>query len=649
MARLKAPGTVNVTGQLTKSYTISGGALNLNAANAFTGGLLLTIKGGTTDLSQANNWTGGFTQSAGGNVTLTLGNNSSLGTGAVSWGATGQTITIQASSAINVSNNITFTGATNNSFITISGSHALTLSGDFITNGSVNAFHQLLVNNTALTSFTGGNIYLASVINRTKTFTIQGSGNVTIGDVVANSATVTGVTGSLAFTGSGAYVLSNNNTYTGLTTMNNANGSLAISGSNSGGGGVTLTAGALFINNANALGIGTLTITSGTIDNTTVGAITNAQTNTVTDAGNFTFGGTQNLDLGAGAVSLGIASSGTRTITLNGSGSALAFDGAVTAQNNVAGNGTLAVNGAGNTLVLGSLVTNTNTTARTFTINGSGNVTVTGSVSGGNAADPLTYNGTGTLTLSGSSAYTGATTVSSGTLVVNGSISASSGITVSAGATLGGSGHVSAITGAGTVAPGNSPGILTGSSAMLGTGGNSFSFELTLRNTLPTWGKRDCQRQRRPAFDESQHAFDWNRCQFKQCLQHLFDGGVQRCFDSRRRLYGRHFHGQSERFRLLADQRCVQLLRVGYRRRNQLQREQLRRGDTGNSFGIDGPDYFHSRFCGRFSDQRLLGGVYGDPRAGHMGDDTFRIWNASWVPKVAQTSGGDLMRGATVT
>jgi len=92
-------------------------------------------------------------------------------------------------------------------------------------------------------------------------------------------------------------------------------------------------------------------------------------------------------------------------------------------------------------------------------------------------------NGAGTLTLtSGSNTVTGVVTVNAGTLLVNGILgpSATNALTVNTGGTVGGSGTIyrnTTIAG-GTLAPGNSPGVLTiWGSLTLGAGG-TLSMEL---------------------------------------------------------------------------------------------------------------------------------------------------------------------------
>jgi len=110
---------------------------------------------------------------------------------------------------------------------------------------------------------------------------------------------------------------------------------------------------------------------------------------------------------------------------------------------------------------------------------------ITGLVSdNGATANDLVKNGGGTVRLSNAgNTYSGSTTVSNGVLLVDGGIGGS-GVTVSAGARLGGSGTIAAtVGGAGTVDPGNSPGILT-ANAVDASGGLDFAFEFTSLNPV---------------------------------------------------------------------------------------------------------------------------------------------------------------------
>jgi trimeric autotransporter adhesin len=83
--------------------------------------------------------------------------------------------------------------------------------------------------------------------------------------------------------------------------------------------------------------------------------------------------------------------------------------------------------------------------------------------------------GAGTLVLDGTNTYTGVTQVRAGTLVVDGSTASGSAVTVASGATLGGSGVIAGATTiqpGGSLAPGNSPGVL------------SFGSDLTLEGAV---------------------------------------------------------------------------------------------------------------------------------------------------------------------
>ena len=122
-----------------------------------------------------------------------------------------------------------------------------------------------------------------------------------------------------------------------------------------------------------------------------------------------------------------------------------------------------------------------NTNGKLLEIAGSGTTQITGIVSG---TGGLALSGH-RLELTGSSSYTGGTWAHAGTLVVDGNIAASSGVALAAGAALGGTGRVSAISGAGMVGPGNSPGILTATSVDP-SGGLDFSFEFG-KTGAPIW------------------------------------------------------------------------------------------------------------------------------------------------------------------
>jgi autotransporter-associated beta strand protein len=121
------------------------------------------------------------------------------------------------------------------------------------------------------------------------------------------------------------------------------------------------------------------------------------------------------------------------------------------------------------------------TNGRLLEIAGSGTARITGSVTG---TGGLALSGH-RLELTGSNSYSGGTWVHAGTLVVNGGIGASSGVSVAAAAALAGSGTVAAISGAGSVGPGNSPGILTAPSVDP-SAGLDFDFEFTQAGS-PTW------------------------------------------------------------------------------------------------------------------------------------------------------------------
>ena len=126
--------------------------------------------------------------------------------------------------------------------------------------------------------------------------------------------------------------------------MSISGGALTINGANVMAG-TTLNSGLLVLNNANALGSGALTITGGSLDNTSGGVV--LANNTQNWNGDFTFNGTQSLNLGSGAVTLG----SSRTLTVNAG--TLTVGGTISDGGNgysltKAGPGTLVLSGNGN-------------------------------------------------------------------------------------------------------------------------------------------------------------------------------------------------------------------------------------------------------------------------------------------------------------
>jgi fibronectin-binding autotransporter adhesin len=154
---------------------------------------------------------------------------------------------------------------------------------------------------------------------------------------------------------------------TNSVTLSLTGGIITLAGANTYSGGTNLAGSTtLRINSATALGTGTFTINGGTIDNTSGSSITLTNNNAQTWNADFTFTGTQNLNMGTGAISLGTTAGTARTITVN-----------------------------------------------------AGTLTEGGIISNGTTANSLIKAGTGTLVLSGTNTYSGATTVNAGVLSVS--------------------------------------------------------------------------------------------------------------------------------------------------------------------------------------------------------------------------------------
>ncbi len=365
------------------------------------------------------------------------------------------TVNSPGSLTINTASTYTFNGSGG-----IAGTSFLNLSGGTLNLNTVNTY-------TGGTNISAGTTLAAGAVGALpSTGTVTVAGTLNLGGFNQSIGTLSGgagTTGVITNGGSAPAILSTvvtgTTTYGGLIKDNvgtvslsdSGTGSLTLTGANTYSGGTTLAGGTLLINNgsaavsgASAIGTGPLTISGGTIDTSTAGLVLGTN-NPVTISGSFGFGGTNNMNLGSGAVSLANSS----TITLGGTGKTLTLGGVAT--NTTASAVTTTVNlsatGSGNTLALGGLALSSGGTAVNDVFSGSANINILGPVTDGSASGSgLTYSGTGTMTLSGSNTYTGPTTITGGasltatqgTLVIpaGASLTTSSSLTVGPGAVL---------------------------------------------------------------------------------------------------------------------------------------------------------------------------------------------------------------------
>lgn len=459
-------GNIEGAGGLTKT---GAGILSLTGSNSYSG--ITTVSAGTLSFLNANTISAATSVAATG--ILRLGHATSMGTSTLGM-ASGATLqlrndadTIFTTPISTPTGAVTFNIDVNNAGGTTTGKSLSLGNLTFATNTSGSVTNRINVSGGngytlrlgTLSSPSGGGSSHPLIINPTSaavtiskvnagsygtTLNFTGSNNASLGQfslgsnsnnaIQINGATVTlGTTSAFNDRSSGAnsYTLSSGSL--NLTTITSI-ANIKLSGT-------AITAAPSFVING-----GTLNNTSGSSLN--LGELVSASQNnnpTITIGGSFAFGTssgnhTNNLNLGTGAVT----NTGNRTITLNGTGTTLAMEGTMT--NGLADNQTTTVNGAGNTLKLGAYNLSNSTTPRTGIFAGSGNVTIIGVVANSSEEAPasnLIYRGTGTLTLGGQNTLTGNTTVSSGTLAITSSggiyttgYTYTPTVTISSGATL---------------------------------------------------------------------------------------------------------------------------------------------------------------------------------------------------------------------
>jgi fibronectin-binding autotransporter adhesin len=489
-----------------------------------------TWNGSTNNLWSGTNWTGATPANSGTNDLIFSGSSNLSNTNDLT-GYTASSITFDqnagaftlSGTAITLSGGISFTGnpdapitqtinmnvaLTTTSTVTTRGNGNITLGGDISGAGGI-----ILTTSGAagILTMTGNNSYSGGTTIGLSTLRVSnnnalGTGGITFGSTGQIQAINTDVT--LANTGTYTTLTASGTqslTFTGKLTGLRGSDSNAIVNNISSGKSLTITnldimdplntsstRTVTFAGNGTTNVVGTIangTLTNGKVTITNTGTTTFSGANTYTNlttvsAGTLVFAKTVSLYNGNTANwtagRLAVASGATLAFNVGGTGE-FTTGNITTLLTNLAAS-TSATNGMNAGSILG--IDTTNAVGGTFTITDI--IANTTGAAGGSRG--LTKLGTGSLVLSGNNTYTGATTVSAGTLIVNGN-SGSSNFTVRSGASLGGTGTVGNLTiqSGGTLAPGNSPGILNTGTFNLNSG-STLAMELTGNTATPVAG-----------------------------------------------------------------------------------------------------------------------------------------------------------------
>jgi fibronectin-binding autotransporter adhesin len=405
------------------------GELVLGVANTFTGNTF--INGGTLTIASesalgavpavnaaANVSISGATLKSTADVSLDAKRGVVVGASGATFAPTNSTLTLAG--PISGAGSVTLTGTANGKLVlgsanTYTGATSVT-AGTLVLNNSGS-----LGTSGALT-LSGGSVgFGAGVTTLSLTNLSTSAGTITLSTTEATPVAVAlsvnaaaGVPATFAgnFAGLGSLALSGNGSV------------FTLSGANTLVGGVSLAANSgLNVNSTGALGTGTFSLGAGsavlgfttTLDNTSTNVVTVSSNPALTLAGDFTFTGTRNLNLGTGAVTL----SGNRIVTMNGAPVTYAGEGGIlTIGGNVSGTAALTLAGTGRLVLNG-----TNTFTGNVTING-GTLVVSSDAGLGNSANAIVLNGA-------TSATSNSSTIQPAGLGVAGTFSSTRAITLS--------------------------------------------------------------------------------------------------------------------------------------------------------------------------------------------------------------------------
>ena len=479
---------INYSPAAASSFTISGGTFNLSGSTP-TINVSATTGSGLTISNQLAG-TAGFSKSGVGVLTLSA-SNAYSGTTTVSAGTLqlNNANAIKNSTSVTVANGATLQMASpltylNTNAVTITGTGATGQGGAlrFGNGPTVWAAPIILAGNSTIFSYGGA-------ANTTLNGAITGTGNLSLASA-GGSTTHTAVwTLNAASTYNGSTVIRNNDGLLDMTVKLGVNDALP-------------TTTRLNLEGTTAQATNTFTTLDLNGKNQTLAGLTD--TNNSSSATNVAFG-KRVINSGSllSTLTLDIAS-GTNTYGTTGTRVLAGTIGGTTAAGVAANNLALTKIGAG-TLVLAGNNTYTGATtvsSGTLLVNTGASITASASQLNGGTLDvrgiigSVTQSG-GTLLVSGTAGTTvinsGTSTVNSGGTIgsttINGSLLSVNGsagdVLVNSGGTLGGSGSVQGLTlNGGTVAPGNSPGLLT--AYELNGSNGTFQFQLGAPTTRGT-------------------------------------------------------------------------------------------------------------------------------------------------------------------
>lgn len=359
-------GNISGAGALAKSGP---GRLSLSGSNAYSG--VTTLNAGVLALGSTNAISAGDFVISGGSLDSSVPNLVNANNNAQTWNASFGFVGSQnlnlGSGGVTMTANLTLTVSSNTLEVggPVTTANTLTKAGaGTLVLGAPNSFTGVTINGGVIALGDDGALGTGPLVFNAGDAGIR-SANAT-GRTIANNVTASfgGIydgTGDLNFTGTVAsgnfgktFVVSNAlTTFSGLVTDGGAPngpnakagpGTLLISGGNTMTKPFRVEAGTLALGNSLAIGTGTLTLAGGGLDST-VSDLIYAGNNAQTWSGNFWFGGTENLDLGTGAVAL------TTNVTVTVSNKVLTVGGAVSGPTfavTKAGAGKLMLNGANN-------------------------------------------------------------------------------------------------------------------------------------------------------------------------------------------------------------------------------------------------------------------------------------------------------------